>query len=160
MNEVVTFLNANPLQYLATVGRDGKAKCRPFVFAGELGGRLWFCTNSTKEVYKDIQANPNVELSVSSSAYAWLRLSGKAVFVNNRAVKERCALPIPSSRASTRLPIPPSSRCSVWKMPMPSSRTSPAIPPGSTACEPFTRQKRPALSGAVLSQREKRYDCH
>jgi uncharacterized pyridoxamine 5'-phosphate oxidase family protein len=25
MNEVVKFLNANPVQYLATVGRDGKA---------------------------------------------------------------------------------------------------------------------------------------
>ena len=29
MNKVVAFLNANPVQYLATVGRDGKAKCRP-----------------------------------------------------------------------------------------------------------------------------------
>ena len=29
MNKVAAFLNANPVQYLATVGRDGKAKCRP-----------------------------------------------------------------------------------------------------------------------------------
>ena len=29
LNKVVEFLNANPVQYLATVGRDGKAKCRP-----------------------------------------------------------------------------------------------------------------------------------
>ena len=55
MNEVVEFLNANPVQYLATVGRDGKAKCRPFMFAGELDGKLWFCTNNTKDVYKDMQ---------------------------------------------------------------------------------------------------------
>lgn len=58
MNKVVEFLNANPVQYLATVGRDGKAKCRPFMFAGELDGKLWFCTNNQKEVYKDLQANP------------------------------------------------------------------------------------------------------
>lgn len=32
MKEVVEFLQANPVQYLATVGRDGKAKCRPFMF--------------------------------------------------------------------------------------------------------------------------------
>ena len=51
MNKVVEFLNANPVQYLATVGRDGKAKCRPFMFAGELDGKLWFCTNNTKDVY-------------------------------------------------------------------------------------------------------------
>ena len=29
MKKVVEFLTANPVQYLATVGRDGKAKCRP-----------------------------------------------------------------------------------------------------------------------------------
>ena len=32
MKKVVGFLTANPVQYLATVGRDGKAKCRPFMF--------------------------------------------------------------------------------------------------------------------------------
>lgn len=90
MKEVVTFLQENPVQYLATVGRDGRAKCRPFMFAGELDGKLWFCTNSTKDVYKDMQANPYVELSVSSPSYAWIRLSGKAVFENNRAAKDMC----------------------------------------------------------------------
>ncbi len=54
MNKVVEFLNANPVQYLATVGRDGKAKCRPFMFLFEQEGKLWFCTNSTKDVYKDM----------------------------------------------------------------------------------------------------------
>ena len=58
MNKVVEFLNANPVQYLATVGRDGKAKCRPFMFAGERDGKLWFCTNNQKDVYKDMQENP------------------------------------------------------------------------------------------------------
>lgn len=55
MNEVVKFLQENPEQYLATIGRDGKAKCRPFMFAGELDGKLWFCTNNQKDVYKDMQ---------------------------------------------------------------------------------------------------------
>ena len=48
MNEVVKFLQENPVQYLATVGRDGKAKCRPFMFSGEMDGKLWFCTNNLK----------------------------------------------------------------------------------------------------------------
>ena len=38
MNEVVKFLQENPVQYLATVGRDGKAKCRPFMFCFEQDG--------------------------------------------------------------------------------------------------------------------------
>ncbi|MBO1679772.1 pyridoxamine 5'-phosphate oxidase family protein [Bittarella massiliensis (ex Durand et al. 2017)] len=90
MNEVVTFLQENPVQYLATVGRDGKPKCRPFMFCFERGGKLWFCTNNTKEVYKDLQENPYLEVSTSSPAYAWIRLSGKAVFADDRAVKEGC----------------------------------------------------------------------
>ena len=49
MKKVVEFLQANPVQYLATVGTDGKAKCRPFMFAGEMDGKLWFCTNNQKE---------------------------------------------------------------------------------------------------------------
>ncbi len=75
---------------LATVGRDGKAKCRPFMFCFEQDGKLWFCTNNTKDVYQDMQANPYVEVSVSSPSYAWIRLHGKAVFENNMAVKEGC----------------------------------------------------------------------
>ena len=90
MKKVVEFLTQNPVQYLATVGRDGKAKCRPFMFAGEKDGKLWFCTNNTKDVYQDMQANPNVELSVSSPTFAWIRLNGKAMFEDNMAVKEMC----------------------------------------------------------------------
>ena len=90
MSKAVEFLNENPIQYLATVGRDGKAKCRPFMFAGEVDGKLWFCTNNTKDVYKDMQENPEIEISVSSPSYAWIRLHGTAVFENNMAVKEVC----------------------------------------------------------------------
>lgn len=90
MNEVTQFLQANPVQYLATVGRDGRPKNRPFMFCFEQEGRLWFCTNNQKDVYRDLQQNPWVEVTVSSSEFVWLRLSGKAVFVDNRSVKEGC----------------------------------------------------------------------
>ena len=74
MNKIVEFLNANPVQYLATVGRDSKAKRRPFMFSDELEGKLWFCTNNQENVYKDMQKNPEIEISVSSPEYAWIRL--------------------------------------------------------------------------------------
>ena len=115
LNKVVEFLNANPVQYLATVGRDGKAKCRPFMFAGELDGKLWFCTNNTKDVYKDMQSNPEIEISVSSPEYAWIRLHGKAVFENNMAAKEMC-IQNRSSRASTARRPTRSLRCSISRM--------------------------------------------
>ena len=43
---------------MATVGRDGKAKCRPFMFCFEKDGKLWFCTNNTKDV---CMSNPIVK---------------------------------------------------------------------------------------------------
>ncbi len=92
MKKVVEFLHANPVQYLATVGRDGKAKCRPFMFCFEREGKLWFCTNNTKDVYKDMQVNPEIEISVSSPTYSWIRISGKAIFEDNIQVKEACML--------------------------------------------------------------------
>lgn len=90
MNEVVKFLSENPVQYLATVSCDGKAKCRPFMFALEKNGKLWFCTNNQKDVYKEMQKNPYIEVTTSSPAFAWIRVNGKAVFENNMEVKEAC----------------------------------------------------------------------
>ena len=90
MNDVVKFLSENPVQYLATVGRDGKAKCRPFMFCFEKDGRLWFCTNNQKEVYADMQNNPYIEVCVSNAGFAWIRLNDKAVFENNMEVKQAC----------------------------------------------------------------------
>ena len=86
MKKVVEFLNANPVQYLATIGRDGKAKCRPFMFAGELDGKLWFCTNNQKDVYKDMQVNPEIEISVSMARR----------YLKTTWLPRKCASPIPS----------------------------------------------------------------
>ena len=103
MNEVVKFLEANPVQYLATVGRDGKAKCRPFMFSFEKEGKLWFNTGNQKDVYKDMQDNPNIEICVSSPDFAWLRVSGKAVFVNDLAIRA-AALENPIVKANYQTP--------------------------------------------------------
>ena len=55
-----------PVQYLATVGADGKAKCRPFMFLMERGGKLWFGTNNQKTVFAEMQENPYVEVCAST----------------------------------------------------------------------------------------------
>lgn len=88
MNEVIQFLNENPVQYFATVGLDGRPKVRPFQFMLEQDGKLYFCTNNTKEVYKEIQNTPYVEIVTSSSTFAWMRLSGKVTFSNDLEIKK------------------------------------------------------------------------
>lgn len=88
MNEVIQFLNENPVQYFATVGLDGRPKVRPFQFMLEQDGKLYFCTNNTKEVYKEIQTTPYVEIVTSSSTFSWMRLSGKVTFSNDLEIKK------------------------------------------------------------------------
>lgn len=90
MKEILDFLKANSVQYLATVGTDGKAKCRPFMFMFEKEGKLWFCTNNQKDVYSEMTKNPNIEVTTSSPEFAWLRISGTATFENNMEVKKAC----------------------------------------------------------------------
>lgn len=89
MKEVVKFLTENPVQYLATAGLDGKPRNRPFQYMLEDGGRLYFCTANTKDVYRELQKNPHVELTVSSATFAWIRLSGKAVFSTDMTIKDK-----------------------------------------------------------------------
>lgn len=89
MNEIVAFLNENPVQYFATIGIDGKPKVRPFQFMIEADGKLYFCTNNTKEVYHEIQSQPYVEVCTSSPQFAWVRLSGKVVFSRDVSIKEK-----------------------------------------------------------------------
>ncbi|WP_251230430.1 pyridoxamine 5'-phosphate oxidase family protein [Adlercreutzia aquisgranensis] len=90
MQKIVEFLAASPVQYLATVGTDGKAKCRPFMFLMEVDGKLWFGTNNKKAVFAEMQANPTVEVCTSTPDFRWIRISGNATFEDNRAVKEAC----------------------------------------------------------------------
>lgn len=87
MNEVIQYLSDHPIQYAATLGLDGKAKVRPFQYMMESGGKLWFCTNSKKDVFKELSASPWIELCVASDDNRWLRLSGKVKFQNNLEVK-------------------------------------------------------------------------
>ena len=88
MQSVIDFLKTNSTGFLATL-EEGKPKVRPFQFMLEEGGRLYFCTNSTKEVYRQLVTEPHVEFSSASPEFAWVRLSGEAEFVNDLAIKSR-----------------------------------------------------------------------
>ncbi len=87
MDEVLKFLTDNPTFYLATV--DGSVpKVRPFGFIMEFEGNLCFCTGNQKNVYKQMQANPNIEICTATKSGEWLRLKGKAVFNTSKQSKQ------------------------------------------------------------------------
>ena len=79
MKAVLDFLTANKVFYLATTGGD-QPHVRPMGFVMEYDGKLAFCTSNQKEMYKQIVANPNVDLCCVDANFNTLRICGKAVF--------------------------------------------------------------------------------
>ena len=62
LREVADYLDHVGIQFMATIGLDGKPKVRPMQYMVLEDEKLWFCTNSKKEVYAELQANPTIEL--------------------------------------------------------------------------------------------------
>lgn len=87
MNEVLEFLLNNPTFYIATMDGD-QPRVRPFGAVMKFEDKLYFTTNNTKPVFKQLVANPKVEISTTSPKCEWIRLSGKAVVDSRREVKE------------------------------------------------------------------------
>ena len=76
MSTAYEFLKANPVFHLATVEGDA-ARVRPFGFAMVYNNKLYICTNKTKDVFKQMQKNPEVEISDMGPDGTWLRIRGK-----------------------------------------------------------------------------------
>ena len=87
MNKIVEFLNDTKIFYLATIDGD-KPRVRPFGAVMEKDGKIYFCTNNQKDVYRQMQKNPNIEISATKENGDWLRLSGQAVFDSSKDTKQ------------------------------------------------------------------------
>ena len=74
MEEVLKFLKECGVYYLATV-EDGKPRVRPFGTAEIFEHHLYIQTGNKKDVFKQIQKNPNVEICAFKDG-KWLRLRG------------------------------------------------------------------------------------
>jgi uncharacterized pyridoxamine 5'-phosphate oxidase family protein len=79
-------LKANPVFHLATV-EEGKGRVRPFGFVMKRNNLLYFGTSTTKDVYRQLVANPEVEISDMGSDGTWLRIRGKVAFDGSREAK-------------------------------------------------------------------------
>lgn len=81
------FIKANPVFHIATVDGD-KPRVRPFGFIMKRNNTLYFCTNKSKDVYKQLTENPNIEISVvSKDGTSWLRVKGTIAFDESREAK-------------------------------------------------------------------------
>ena len=77
MEEVYKFLKEAETYYLATVDGD-QPRVRPFGTADIFEGKLYIQTGKSKDVSKQIQTNPKVEICAFRNG-EWLRVAGTLV---------------------------------------------------------------------------------
>ena len=85
--KVEKFLTEAKVFYLATIDGD-KPRCRPLGFHKLLNDTVYFGVGEFKEVYKQLEKNPNCEL-VALKEGEWIRINGKAVFEKDYVLSEK-----------------------------------------------------------------------
>jgi pyridoxamine 5'-phosphate oxidase len=84
--EVLAFIKANPISYFATIDGD-KPRVRPIgTFSVDENGII-FSTQSDKDIYKQLIANPAVEVCYFAQGTT-VRVSGRIELVKDMAVKQ------------------------------------------------------------------------
>ena len=85
MNEVYEFLKKCGTFYIATEEGD-QPRVRPFGVVNIFEDKLYIQTGKSKNVSKQMQINPNVEICAFMDG-KWLRLAGKVVRDDRREAK-------------------------------------------------------------------------
>lgn len=78
MKEVLEFLKASNVFYLATVEGD-QPRVRPFGAVCEFEDRIYLITGNQKSVYAEMIANPKIEISSMTPDGRWIRLTAEVV---------------------------------------------------------------------------------
>ena len=79
LSEVHDFLAAWRPFYLATIDA-GVPRVRPLGLVMLHEGKIWLGMGEHKNVYKQIQANPAVEIAATDKDGRWIRITGRLVF--------------------------------------------------------------------------------
>ena len=79
MSKINDFLNEAGIFFLATTDGD-QPKLRPLGLHIEMDGKILFGVGDFKDVYKQLLANPKVEIAAAKQDGHWLRYTGRAVF--------------------------------------------------------------------------------
>lgn len=82
MEELLKFLEKNPIFYLAT-DDDGQPRVRPFGFHMMFDDKFYMVTALPKKVCKQMEKNPRVEFCTMAPDTHFLRVSGEVVFDND-----------------------------------------------------------------------------
>lgn len=78
MNKLVNELKQVKVFYIATIDGD-QPRVRPFGSILEYEGEAYICSGNFKEFYKQVKANPKVELCGMYPDFDWLRVTATLV---------------------------------------------------------------------------------
>ena len=78
MNQIVNELLKVKVFYIATIDGD-QPRVRPFGSILEYEGEAYICSGNFKDFYKQIKANPKVELCGMYPDFDWIRVSATLV---------------------------------------------------------------------------------
>ena len=88
LDEVIAFMKENTPNYIATIEGDAP-RVRPCGFVTACDGKITFATSAENNLSKQIQANPNIEVSNTASTFdKALRIKGKAAIITDSGIKE------------------------------------------------------------------------
>ncbi|MCR4991158.1 MAG: pyridoxamine 5'-phosphate oxidase family protein [Lachnospiraceae bacterium] len=97
MEKVAKFLKEAETYYLATVDGD-QPRVRPFGTVNMFDGKLYIQTGKSKDVSKQIHANPKVEICAFKDG-TWLRVAGTLVEDERREARASMLDAYPNLRA-------------------------------------------------------------
>ncbi|MBN1047073.1 NimC/NimA family protein [Clostridium botulinum] len=100
MSKSFEFLKSCRVFFLTTINGEVPAS-RPFGAVMEYEGNLYISTGNTKDVYKQLIKNPNIQIvALKKETREWIRINGKAIETKDlkekRIMLEEC--PILSKR--------------------------------------------------------------
>ena len=100
MSKSFEFLKSCEVFFLTTINGEVPAS-RPFGAVMEYEGNLYISTGNTKDVYKQLIQNPNIQIvALKKETREWIRINGKAIETKDlkekRIMLEEC--PILSKR--------------------------------------------------------------
>ena len=88
---VTSLLKYWPMQYVTTLGLDGKPKIRPLEYKFEEDGVLYFDTVDFYTSYKEMQAYPYITLCIGDQeTMSYLTVTGKVNFIYDEDIINKC----------------------------------------------------------------------
>ncbi|SFD32211.1 pyridoxamine 5'-phosphate oxidase family protein [Clostridium uliginosum] len=90
MSKSFDFLKSCGVFFVTTINGEVPAS-RPFGAVMEYEGNLYISTGNTKDVYKQLVQNPNIQIvALKKETREWIRINGKAIETND--LKEKMTM--------------------------------------------------------------------